>query len=731
MPCASALARGSRWPSSARSARQTLSAHLNYRIEDGIALLAISNPPVNALAQPLRAELLAAVQSAMTDPAVYAAVIHGSGRCFVAGADLREFEAPPRAPLLNDVLLAIEASGKLTLAAMHGLALGGGLELALACHYRCATADTRLGFPEIKVGLIPGSGGTQRLPRVVGATTALEMMLGGAPISAARALELGILDRLVAEADVAQAGAAFARELLSRNSAPRRLRDLAPEPAPGDAALFARELERLAPMGADQPAGRAIVECVAAAFQQPFDAALALSRRRFEECRTSLASRSLRHLFFAERAASPAFQTGARPVQKVAVVGAGTMGSGIATSLASCGYEVTLIDRDQAAVNAGLGRVTAAIAGAASKGRMSADDAAIALSRVTGACELAAAAPADLVIEAVFESLAIKQDIFRSLDGLCREDALLATNTSTLDIDTLAACTSRPQQFVGMHFFSPAHVMRLVEIIRGRASSPATIATAMAVARRMDKIGIVVGNCFGFTGNRMLYAYGRENQLMLLEGASPSQIDAALKTFGMAMGPNAVGDLAGLDVGYQVRRARRDRPADPRFYRVADLLVEAGRLGQKSGRGAFRYEPGSRAALPDPEVEALIAAESRRLGIERHTIADPEIVERCSYALINEGAAILSERIAASAADIDVIWCNGYGFPRWRGGPMFHADAIGLPRVLAGVQQYARAQGAQYWQPAPLLVELARSGATFAQWDQEQRAGDNPAGAPS
>ena len=409
---------------------------------------------------------------------------------------------------------------------------------------------------------------------------------------------------------------------------------------PGDAALFARELSRLTALSADQPAGRAIVECVAAAYARTFDEALALSRRRFEECRTSLASRSLRHLFFAERATSPAYRDGAHSVRLVAVVGAGTMGSGIATSLATAGYEVTLIDQDHAVVDAGLGRVTASLGGAVRKGRLTAADAAAAVSRVAGACELGAAAAADLVIEAVFENLAIKQDIFRDLDRLCRAEALLATNTSTLDIDALAASTTRPQQFVGMHFFSPAHVMRLVEIIRGRASSPAAIATAMAVARRMDKIGIVVGNCFGFTGNRMLYAYGRENQLMLLEGASPSQLDAALRTFGMAMGPNAVGDLAGLDVGYQVRRERRDRPADPRYYRVADLLVEAGRLGQKSGRGAFRYESGSREPLSDPEVETLIAAESQRLGMARHAITDTEIVERCTYALINEGAAI-------------------------------------------------------------------------------------------
>ena len=711
------------------SAPPNAEVRVRYGIANGIATIAIDNPPVNALAQPVRAALLAAVLAAAGDPAVRALVILGSGRCFVAGADLREFELPPRAPLLNDVLLAIEALDKPVVAAVHGMALGGGLELALACHYRCAAAGASFGFPEIKLALIPGSGGTQRLPRLVGAATAFEMMLGGEPIGAARALDLGILDHLIDGPDVVRAALVFAQELIAQGRGPRRLRDLRPEPAPTDAALYARERERLARAGSDDLAGRAIVECVEAAYQQPFDNALALSRRRFEECRTSVASHSLRHLFFAERAGAAASRHDARPVQKVAVIGAGTMGSGIAVSLATSGHSVTLIDQDPAVVTAGLGRVATTIDGSASKGRMSAADAAAAIARVSGAHELAAAAPVDLVIEAVFESMAVKQEVFRTLDRLCRDDAILATNTSTLDIDVIGTATSRPRQVIGMHFFSPANIMRLVEIVRGRASSAETIATAMAVTRRMGKTGIVVGNCFGFVGNRMLYAYGRENQLMLLGGASPSQIDAALKAFGMVMGPNAVGDLAGLDVGYRVRRERKDRPADPRYYRVADLLVEAGRLGQKTGRGAFRYEPGSRAALPDPEVEALIAAESARLGIRPRTIPDEEIVERCILALINEGAAILGEGIAALAADIDVIWCNGYGFPRRRGGPMCHADAIGLAKVLAGIERFSAEQGAQYWKPAPLLVELVARGSCFAQWDLAQLPSHNRAGA--
>jgi 3-hydroxyacyl-CoA dehydrogenase len=398
----------------------------------------------------------------------------------------------------------------------------------------------------------------------------------------------------------------------------------------------------------------------------------------------------------------------------VCVVGAGTMGAGIAISLTLAGYEVTLVDLNPQALEAGLARVRGTIEAAAAKGRVTAADAAAAVARVRGANELAAAARASLVIEAVFESMAAKREVFGELDRLCPPGAVLATNTSTLDVDAIAAATRRPQAVVGMHFFSPANIMPLVEIVRGRATEERVLGAALAVTQRMGKVGVVVGNCFGFVGNRMLYAYGRENQLLLLEGASPAQVDGALQAFGMAMGPNAVGDLAGLDVGYRVRRERHDRPDDPRYYRIADALVEAGRLGQKNGRGYYRYEPGSRRALADPAVDALIAAEAQRLGIARRAVADAEIVERCIYALINEGARILAEGIAARAADIDTIWCNGYGFPRARGGPMAHADALGLPAVLEGVRRWERALGSRDWAPAPLLIELAGSGGTFA-----------------
>jgi 3-hydroxyacyl-CoA dehydrogenase len=405
-----------------------------------------------------------------------------------------------------------------------------------------------------------------------------------------------------------------------------------------------------------------------------------------------------------------------REVRQVGVLGAGTMGAGIATGLGVAGFDVTLVDTDPAALRAGVERVRSFVAAAVDKGRLSPRDAELALERLRPRESIDALREMDLVIEAVFESLAVKQEVFAALGKICREGAVLASNTSTLDIDAIAAASGRAPDVVGMHFFSPAHIMKLVEIVRGSATAADVIATALSVSRRMGKLGIVVGNCFGFVGNRMLYAYGRENQLLLLEGAGPAQIDAAMESFGMAMGPNAVGDLAGLDVGYRVRRERKDRPDDPRYYRVADLLVEAGRLGQKSGRGSFRYAEGSRRPIPDPEVDAMIAAESSRLGIPRRAIQDEEIRERCLYALINEGARILQEGIADSPADIDAIWCNGYGFPRSRGGPMTYADTIGPAAVLEGIHRFAQVNGTKYWTPAPLLSEICARADTFGAW---------------
>lgn len=690
--------------------------YVTHRITDGIGVIEIDRPPVNALFQPARIALLRAITTLDADPSVKAILVHGVGRHFVAGSDLREFDSPPLEPLLNDVLLRLEACKKPVIGALHGATLGGGFELALACHYRCATGDLSVGLPEITYGLLPGAGGTQRLPRLIDPVAAIDLMLSGKPIGAQRAHELGIVDQLIEGPAIAGA-LRYASELVARGSGPRRLceRVIEPSESIAEGCRSRAEVAIREMPGLEAPAY--ILECVEAAFNQPFDRALALSRARFEQCRVSVPSRALRHLFFAERQRNPEAKSQSRAISRVAVVGAGTMGSGIAISLATGGFDVTLIDPQPAALESGLKRIGTTIEASITKGRLSTPDGTAAIRRVTGSGELAAASTADLVIEAVFESLAIKREVFAALDRHCRPGVVLASNTSTLDVDAIASATARPARVVGMHFFSPASIMRLVEIVRAGETDPDAIDAALAVTRRIGKLGIVVGNAFGFVGNKMLYAYGRENQLLLLEGAAPAQIDRALTDFGMAMGPHAVGDLSGLDVGYRVRHEWANRSHDPRYYRVADILVEAGRLGQKTGAGMYRYEPGSRAPLPDPQVDTMIAAEAARLGVKRRVIGDEEIVSRCMLNLINAGAQLLADGIAASAADIDAIWCNGYGFPRRRGGPMFYADTLGLQNVVAGIEAFAHQQGRRDWTPAPLLARLTGSGASFADFD--------------
>ena len=639
-----------------------------------VALIVIDHPPVNALAQPVRAGLLKAIVAADEDPSIEAIVLHGAGRNFIAGADIRELDRPAVEPLLNNVLLRVEACRKPVIAALHGMALGGGFELALASHYRCATRDTQIGLPEIKLALLPGSGGTQRLPRAIGIEAALDLTISGDPISFERASELGLIDHAVEDLEGALD---YARELVDRQAPPRRLREQPiPQVSAATPEFFAAYRKTLPRAARKVNAAERIIRCIEAAVAKPFDEALALSRVLFEECRTSTQSAALRHLFFAERGVGGKSGQGARAIESVCVLGAGTMGSGIAISCATGSLKVTLIDTQVKALEAGMERVRTTIDAATQKGRMTREAAEAAKARVHSSPDLSAARAADLVIEAVFESMAVKQEVFGQLGRICKPGAILASNTSTLDIDAIAAATHRPAQVLGMHFFSPANIMKLVEIVRGAATSEEVIAAALAVTKRIGKLGVVVGNCFGFVGNRMLYAYGRENQMMMLEGATPWQIDRALEDFGMAMGPNAVGDLAGLDVGYRVRQERKALQTDPLYYRVADLLVERGRLGQKTGQGYYLYNA-ARERTPDREVEALIRAEALRLNIPQREISDREIVDRCIGALIGEGERILKEGIAASPDDIDVIWCNGYGFPRTRGGPMFYAKSLG------------------------------------------------------
>jgi 3-hydroxyacyl-CoA dehydrogenase len=690
-----------------------------------VAVVILDHPPVNALSHAVRQALLVAVENLDRDSAVSAIVLHGAGRNFIAGADVREFDHAARAPLLFDVLNRIEACGKPVVAAVHGATLGGGAETALACHYRCAAPDLQFGFPEVNLGLIPGSGGTVRLPRVVGVPVALDLMIRGEPIDAAAAVSLGLVDHLLEtrsgngrhEDDAIKAAAvAYAQKLAVGPVDSRRVSGW---PVPNAAAAtrewFKEFRTGLPTARRGSAAAERIVQCVEVAVVQPFTAALAFTRELFEQCRVSSDSRALRYLFFAERAAG-GVRTDSRRVEDVGVIGAGTMGSGIALCFAQAGFRVVLIDANQQALQAGTARIHAVIDGAVRKGRSTALEAEAIKARVRGAGELTSLARADLVVEAVFENPAVKQSLFSQLAQVCKPEAILATNTSTLDIDAIAGATGRPQDVLGIHFFSPAHVMRLVEVVRGRATSDMALATALRVAKRAGKIGVAVGNCFGFVGNRMLYAYGREKELMLLEGATPAQIDGALEAFGMAMGPNAVGDLAGLDIGAAARRAWRDRPDDPRFYRISDVLAELGWLGQKTGRGFYRYDPGNRQRAESPEVLAVIRAEAVRLGVALREVSRDEIVERCIYALINEGARVLEERIASRASDIDVIWCNGYGFPRTRGGPMHYADSVGLAHVLAVMRRLRREHGDRYWTAAPLLERLERDGRRLADW---------------
>lgn len=683
---------------------------VRFERHGAIGVIEIEHPPVNALAHAVREPLLALIEQLDADAAVRAIVVHGVGRNFIAGADVREFDAGPKAPILNDVLLRLEGCSKPVVAALHGAALGGGAELALASHYRGATRDLSLGFPEINLGLLPGAGGTVRLPRVVGLKTALEMMTSGSPINFDRAKELGIVDRELT-GEPKPAAIAYAEELVAQGAPARRLRErplASGDSGAAGAAICAEFAKTLSKTAKRIPAAERIVSAVEACATQPFEAALAHARTLFEACRTSTESRALRHLFFAERGSSDKGAT-PRDVKSIGVIGAGTMGAGIAISAASAGYDVILVDLKPEAAAAGLAKVHAAFDGNLKKGRMSQAQYDAAKARVTTATSLDALASVDLVIEAVFENLAVKQNVFTQLAKICRAGAVLATNTSTLDVDAIAsAAAGREPDVVGMHFFSPANIMKLVEIVKGGASSAEALATVAAVTKKLGKIGVEVGNGFGFVGNRMLYAYGREKELMLLEGASPERIDRALETFGMAMGPNAVGDLAGLDIGWNVRKEWKGKPDDPRFYRASDLLAEQGRYGQKTGRGFYRYVDGKRE--PDPDANALIRAEAERLGVAQREHTDAEIVERCMLALVNEGARILADGIAKRAADIDVVWCLGYGYPRFRGGPMFYADTLGTQHVVERIRALAAAHGERYWTPAPLLAELARDG---------------------
>lgn len=679
---------------------------VRVRTAGAVALIALDNPPVNALSHAVRVALLDSVEQLDRDGRVAVIIIMSAGAHFAAGADIVELDAGARAPLLSDVLRRIEGCRKPVLAAMHGAVLGGGAELALACHYRGASSNLSFGFPEIELGLIPGAGGTLRLPRIVGVDTAIEMITSARRYSRAEVSALGLIDHVL-EGDIDAAAVGWATSLIESQARARRTIDAeARGRMPLDlAAVRARVPRPLRHL----PAVSEALEAVRIGLLQPPDDALADARERFERCRRSTESRALRHLFFAERQRPD--ETGSRSVASLGIVGAGTMGTGIALAAVLGGLAVHLVDHSPAAVERAISRIRTQIDNSCTRGRLSAEEGSAALARIRGGTSLDELATAPLILEAVVEDLSAKRALFENLSRIAAPQAVLATNTSTLDIDAIAALTGRRSaDVVGMHFFSPAHVMRLVEIVPGRDSSAEALATVADVARRLGKIAVVVGNAFGFVGNRLLYAYGREKEMMLLQGVAPERIDAALEAFGMAMGPNAVGDLAGLDVGWRARRAWPERPADPNYWRATDRLAELGRLGRKSGRGFYRYPDGAASDVrePDPEAWSIVQAEAERLGVVQRAWTDAQIVERCVLALIRDGAHLIDERIARRASDIDVIWCNGYGFPRERGGPMFYGGTLGWQHVVQRMREFAAEPGNQYWAPPAYLERLAK-----------------------
>jgi 3-hydroxyacyl-CoA dehydrogenase len=678
--------------------------------EGAIAILTIDNPPVNSLGHALRVALKDALDAALADPAIAAIVLIGAGRTFIAGADITEFGKPRAEPLTPALIATIEGATKPVVAAIHGHALGGGLELAMGCHYRVATADARVGQPEVKLGLIPGAGGTQRLPRLVGLPLALEMIVGGEPIGAKQAREAGLIDE-IATGDLRQAAVSYAERLVREHAPLRRVRDMAVAPSDREAiGRFRGGIEKRR-RGVTAPVR--CIEAVEAAASLPFDVGLAREREIFTALVNGDQAKAQRYFFFAEREAGKIPDLGTdvpvAEVRRAAVIGAGTMGGGIAMCFANAGIPVTVIETDRAALERGLATVRRNYESSASRGGLNAADVETRMARITGALDYDGIAAADMVIEAVFEDLPLKQEVFAKLEQSARPDAILATNTSYQDVNAIAAATRRPERVLGMHFFSPANVMRLVEVVRGTATAKPALATAMAVSRKLRKVPVAVGVCYGFVGNRMLSQRSRAVERLMLEGALPQEIDAALVEFGFPMGPFAASDLAGLDVGWRARKARG--ATSP----VADALCEAGRFGQKTGGGYYHYEPGSRAPLADPEVERIIVAASAQLGITRRKIAETEMLDRVLLPMVNEGARILEEGIALRPGDIDVIWVYGYGWPMHRGGPMFYADSIGLAAVSAELAEQARQLDDASLAPAPLLTRLAAEGHGFAE----------------
>lgn len=698
--------------------------------QDGdIAVITVNNPPVNALSPGVPEGIADAIAKIAADDSIKGAVMIGAGQTFIAGADIKEFgkiTSGQRKEGINflDVIKSIEDCPKPTVAAIHGTAFGGGLEVAMGFHYRVAVASAQVGQPEVKLGLIPGAAGTQRLPRLAGVAKATQMCVDGNPISAKEALSLGIVDRIV-EGDLLAGAIAFVKEKIASGEKPPKTRErnekLGDDATNAPIFEAARAQAKKAARGMMAP--QAAIDAVEAATKLSFDEGVAKEKELFQQCLFSDQSKAMIHVFFGEREVQkiPGIgkDTPQIAINKAAIIGAGTMGGGIAMNYANAGIPVIIKETTQEALDRGMATIRKNYQNSVNKGRFPQEVMDKRMALITPQLTYDGFEQADIITEAVFEGMALKKEIFAELDKIAKPGAILASNTSTLDIDEIASATSRPEWVIGHHYFSPANVMRLLEIVRGKATSNEVIATSMSLAKRLKKVGVLVGNCYGFVGNRMLHQYGREAQFLVEEGAKPQDVDGALYKFGMAMGPLAVGDLAGLDVGWRIRKEHRhlEKPG-VRYPKVADELCERGRYGQKTGAGWYKYDE-NRKAIPDPEVDALIEQIAAAQGITRRTVTEEEIIERTQYALINEGAKILEEGIALRAVDIDIIYLNGYGYPAWRGGPMWYGDTVGLKKVYDRVCQF-QAEHGELWTPAPLLKELAEAGKTFAEYDKQK-----------
>jgi 3-hydroxyacyl-CoA dehydrogenase len=688
-----------------------------YELHGNVAVITLNNPPVNGLSHALRSRIVAGVDAAASDSRAQAIVLIGSEGAFSGGADIKEFNTPAAfaEPNLHTVISAVENSSKPVIAAISGAALGGGLELALGAHYRVALANASIGLPEVKLGILPGAGGTQRLPRVVGVETALNLIVSGEPVPAAMLKGTALFDAVV-EGNLLETALAFANKVVSEKLPLKKVRDLKVDYPEYEGFLqFARNT--VGAMSKNYPAPLKCIDAVAAAITKPFDEGLKVEAKLFQELVQTDESKALRHAFFGERAASKISDvpsdTPNRKVEKVGIIGAGTMGGGIAMNFLNAGVPVTIIEMKQEALDKGVGIIKKNYEGSLKKGKLTQDALDKRMGLLGTSLSYDALKDADLIIEAVFESMEVKKSVFEKLDEVAKPGAILATNTSTLDVNKIASFTKRPQDVIGLHFFSPANVMRLLEVVRGEKTAKDVLATTMNLAKKIKKTAVVSGVCDGFIGNRMLHTYMRQGDLLVEEGATPWQVDKVIEKFGFAMGPFRVADLAGNDIGYSIRKERYAKNPSLKQPNVADRISELGRFGQKTGSGYYKYEAGRRDAIPDPVVEGIIGEVRAEKGITPRKISDQEILERCIYALVNEGARILQEGIAQRASDIDMVYLSGYGFPIFRGGPMLYADSVGLYAVERAIKKYHAQTGDGFWEPAKLISDLAANGKTF------------------